>query len=197
MFRRQSDAMISQMAASQWVDLPMFSPVGSVAWTSYGVSPDPPQNVLSAVVGHGTRICQMSRPQHLRFAAASIGVALSATLSSAGASEWGKWFESLKVPGTATGCCSIADCHRTRARVDARGQWWALLTAEWWPAPKWVAVPPERVLAYPRSIDGEAYVCQTAGSPGGTTLGPINGQAYIAAPIDPSVRCFVPPDLGS
>jgi len=128
---------------------------------------------------------------------ASVGLALSVLLSNAGAGDRRQWFESLKVPGTGTGCCSIADCHRTKARLDARGHWWAELRADWWAAAKWVAVPPGRVLTDPRSIDGEAYVCQSAGSPGGTTLGPINGQTYIADPIDPVIRCFVPPDLGS
>lgn len=129
--------------------------------------------------------------------AAAIAFGLTVPAIDAQAIDRKEWFESLKVPGMSTGCCSIADCHRTTARVDAGGQWWVLLRAEWWPAPKWVAVPSERVLTRPPSIDGEAYVCQTVGSPGGTTLGPINGQMYMAAPIDPSVRCFVPPDLGS
>jgi hypothetical protein len=129
--------------------------------------------------------------------AAAIALCLAASSVDAGAIDRKSWFESLTVPGTSTGCCSVADCHRTKARVDPHGHWWALLTAEWWPSPKWVAVPPERVLTRPRSLDGEAYVCQTEGSLGGTTLGPINGETYLAAPVDPSVRCFVPPDLGS
>ena len=112
------------------------------------------------------------------------------------ASDRKEWFDSLKVPGTSTGCCSIADCHRTSAQVDAHGQWLAQLRAEWWPAPRWVAVPPERVLTRPRSIDGEAYVCQTPGIPA-TTRRTFNDRMYLAVPIDPTVRCFVPPDLGS
>jgi hypothetical protein len=122
-----------------------------------------------------------------------IGILLIVTNAfPAAAATRAEWFESLKVPGSSSGCCSVADCHRTKARVDVDGHWWALLQAEWWPEPRWVAVPPERVLTSPRSIDGEAYVCQTAGSR--RALSPING---IAAPIDPVVRCFVPPDLGS
>lgn len=149
-----------------------------------------------AAVGDRTGIRQMSR-WHLAYGAASLGLALSLSPSSACAGDRREWFESLTVPGTSTGCCSIADCHRTEARVDADGHWWARLKEEWWPAPKWVAVPPERVLTRPRSIDGEAYVCETGASPGGMTLGAINGEVYRTAPVDPSVRCFVPPDLGS
>jgi hypothetical protein len=140
------------------------------------------------------RSCLMSGPSRW-MRAAVMGLALSVV--DARASDRAEWFESLKVPGTSTGCCSIADCHRTRARVDVHGRWWALLRAEWWPAPKWVVVPQERVLARPRSIDGDAYVCETGGSPGGTMLGPINGETYEAEPVDPTVRCFVPPDIGS
>ena len=139
----------------------------------------------------------MPRPPDLARGATCCVFALTVALSNADASDTGKWFESLKVPGTSLGCCSIADCHRTDARIDARGQWWVRLRAESWQTPRWRIVPSDRILAEPRSLDGEAYVCQTQGRPERRILGSINGETYIAPAVDPTIRCFVPPDFGS
>jgi len=97
-----------------------------------------------------------------------------------------RWFKSLLMPQTGNSCCDVSDCHQTRAEWRA-GQWWALVEG------KMAPIPPERVLSTPRSIDGEAYVCNGAGYSGeGAASGPTTMQ-----PHDPPIYCFVPPNLGN
>jgi hypothetical protein len=100
-----------------------------------------------------------------------IGIAFAlAPLAGAAAEERGTWFQSLKQPGSGISCCDVADCHQTSA--DWRdGQWWAIVRS------KWTAIPRDRVLGK-KSIDGEAYVCNSE-----------SGSL-------PTIYCFVPPNMG-
>lgn len=77
-----------------------------------------------------------------------------------------QWMRSLKRPDTGTSCCNLNDCNPTDAEWRD-GQWWAVLRGSWIP------VPPEKVLASPLSLDGEAWLCASLSSP--------------------FVYCFVPP----
>lgn len=63
-----------------------------------------------------------------------------------------EWMRSLIRPDTGTSCCSLNDCSPTDAEWRD-GQWWAVVRGEWW------AVPPEKVLSKPLSMDGEAWIC--------------------------------------
>lgn len=84
------------------------------------------------------------------------------------------WFNSLKQPGTGIGCCSMADCRPVDTRVGANG-YEAFVEAvpgdkdaelrtdstgrtAWG---KWVAVPPEKMLAGKENPLGRAVVCYT------------------------------------
>ena len=82
--------------------------------------------------------------------------------------QYDQWFRSLMRPDTKTSCCNLNDCTQTQAewRDD---EWWAVVRGEW------RAIPPEKIVQQPLSIDGEAYVC--AGH---------NGTIF----------CFVPPIHG-
>ena len=80
------------------------------------------------------------------------------------------WFRSLKMPGSNASCCSLKDCDVTDARQEADGSWSALVAGEW------LAVPPDKVLASPLSIDGSAYIC--------------------ASQYSGTVLCFIPPIPG-
>lgn len=92
-------------------------------------------------------------------------------------SDRGDWFKSLKMPGSGSSCCDVADCAQTKAEWR-EGQWWAVVRETWTP------VPPDRVLKSPHSLDGEAYLCSNPG------LAP-NG---VVNPL--VIYCFVPPDMG-
>lgn len=84
----------------------------------------------------------------------------------------GKWFGSLKT-SDGHSCCDVSDCNATKA--DWRdGQWFADVRG------LERAIPPEKVLKHPQSIDGEAYVCATA----------IGNPAYA------TIYCFIPPSPG-
>lgn len=99
-----------------------------------------------------------------------------------------RWFESLKVPGTDASCCNLDDCFQSEARQEPDGSWVAVV------AGKWRAIPPEKVLTTPFSIDGEAYVCHSAGYEGGEAFR--NGAMFTMPPSDPIIYCFVPPIPG-
>lgn len=98
-------------------------------------------------------------------------LALMALAGSASAQDRGEWFRSLKQPGTKTSCCDVSDCKKTEARWQ-HGGWTARsrLTGEM------RQVPHDRVLDDPKSIDGDAYLCE---GPGGR------------------IFCFIPPDFGT
>jgi hypothetical protein len=63
-----------------------------------------------------------------------------------------QWMRSLKRPDTGTSCCSLNDCSPTDAEWHD-GQWWAKYRGAW------RAIPPEKVLSKPLSMDGEAWLC--------------------------------------
>lgn len=105
----------------------------------------------------------------------TIGVVIiCVTCSLAGAQDRGAWFKSLKQPGTGVSCCDVSDCKRTDARWQA-GSWWAVQVMG--PGKgQLISVPREREVRNVPTIDGEAYLCQSA-----------TGRIY----------CFVPPSPGS
>ena len=79
-----------------------------------------------------------------------------------------KWFKSLVQPDTKLSCCDMSDCHQTRA--EWRGDhWYALVEGDW------TQIPPNKIVQTPKTIDGEAYVCN------GTSGKPV------------TIFCFVPP----
>lgn len=89
--------------------------------------------------------------------------------------QYDRFFRSLATNPDAPGarsCCNMSDCHRVDAGQDASGVWWITL-----PAGGRLPVPPNRIIASPLSIDGEAYAC--LGDPKNLEGSPI--------------RCFVPP----
>ncbi len=94
-------------------------------------------------------------------------------VSPALAGDRGDWFASLKQNGSGISCCDVSDCHATEAEWR-RNHWYAVVSEKWTP------VPPESVLQTPRSLDGEAYVCNSAETP--------SSPAFI--------YCFIPPLLG-
>lgn len=100
------------------------------------------------------------------------------------------WFKSLALP-SGLSCCDESDCRRTEAEFRD-GQWHAIVESVHGRA--WMPIPPERVLKEPRSIDGEAYVCATPGSKGGTVSQGV--KLLTLPPSQPHIFCFVPPILG-
>jgi hypothetical protein len=68
-----------------------------------------------------------------------------------------EWMRSLKRPDTGGSCCNLRDCNPTDAEWRD-GQWWAVLRGQW------IAIPPEKVLTHPRSLDGEAWLCASLSS---------------------------------
>jgi hypothetical protein len=76
-----------------------------------------------------------------------------------------EWYESLKEPGTAWSCCSVADCRPTEYRMNGTGY-------EAWLDNQWVRVPQERILVGYSNPVGRAVVCRS----------PANG----------AILCFVP-----
>src|SRR3990167_9171814 len=62
------------------------------------------------------------------------------------------WMRSLIRPDVGTTCCSLNDCQPTDAEWRD-GQWVAIIRGKWTP------IPPEKIVASPLSIDGEAWVC--------------------------------------
>lgn len=79
--------------------------------------------------------------------------------------RYDEFFHSLQRPDGQGSCCSLDDCRQTEAEFRD-GQWFAVVDG------KWRAVPPERVLASPLSIDGEAYICHGDSWPGGQSYTP-------------------------
>ncbi len=75
-----------------------------------------------------------------------------------------QWMRSLTRPDTGTSCCNLNDCSPTDAEWRD-GQWWAMYRGQW------RAIPPEKVLSKPLSMDGEAWLCA----------------------MERTVFCFVPP----
>lgn len=105
----------------------------------------------------------------------------------------GQWFDMLKVPGTTGGCCNMKDCHQTQARQLPDRTWEAVMSDDM--GSRWVKIPPKKVVTSPLSIDGEAYLCHSAGSKGGPAYSPEGGQ-YMSQPSQGLIYCFVPPIPG-
>lgn len=80
------------------------------------------------------------------------------------------WFKSLMRPDTGTSCCDVSDCHKTHAEFR-RGQWHAQHQDG-----SWTPVPSDKIVSDPTSLDGDAYLCESAA-----------GFVY----------CFIPPTPGS
>jgi hypothetical protein len=101
-----------------------------------------------------------------------------------------EWFETLKTP-SGESCCNLSDCSQIPAewRGDTEG-WWVLVSGAWRP------VPADKVLTYPRSIDGAAYLCMGSGSRGDAPAGLGSVSRSISSLLG-VIYCFVPPDLGS
>jgi hypothetical protein len=78
--------------------------------------------------------------------------------------EQDEWMRSLIRPDTGTSCCNLNDCSPTDAEWRG-GQWWAVYKGAW------RAIPPEKVLSKPLSMDGEAWLCA----------------------MERTIFCFVPP----
>ena len=81
-------------------------------------------------------------------------------------SELGRWFQSLRQPGTRASCCSLSDCRLTDYRAGHDG--YEALVGD-----RWVAVPQDKILRGITNPTGRAVVCAR---PEGTIL------------------CFVTPD---
>src|SRR4051794_17706062 len=64
------------------------------------------------------------------------------------------WFRSLRVPGTGTSCCSIADCRPVESRIT--GDHYEVFVDG-----KWLRVPPELILGRADNPTGRAVVCWT------------------------------------
>jgi len=110
----------------------------------------------------------------LRWLTACVLIVVAARFASAPAappdgadpnSPVGKWFQSLKQPGSGASCCSIADCRPVDYRMGTGG-YEAKLDGDW------VHVPEERILHGQTNPTARAIVCRS----------PVNG----------SILCFVP-----
>ena len=64
------------------------------------------------------------------------------------------WFRALRVPGTGTSCCSIADCRPADSRV-VEGHYEVLING------KWLPVPQDLILRDKENPTGRAVVCWT------------------------------------
>jgi|SRR6185312_2482535 hypothetical protein len=64
------------------------------------------------------------------------------------------WFRGLKVPGTGTSCCSIADCRAAESRIV--GDHYEVQIEG-----KWLPVPPDLILPKNDNPTGRAVVCWT------------------------------------
>lgn len=106
----------------------------------------------------------------------------------------GKWFESLKQPGSGTSCCNLTDCHQTKAQQLPDQTWRAILHD--YKGDRWVAIPPDKVVKRPLSVDGEAYICNSEGGAAAKQYDPGMHQTYEASPWEASIFCFIPPIPG-
>jgi len=69
-----------------------------------------------------------------------------------------QWFESLKQPGTAMGCCSESDCH-----ILADSEWRETKDGyEIRVRDRWVVVPPENILDHQPNPTGNVVACYNA-----------------------------------
>lgn len=110
-----------------------------------------------------------------------------------GDSRRSDWFNSLKQPSNGISCCNISDCQQTQARQRPDQSWEAVIDD--YKGHRWVAIPPDKVVKRPLSIDGEAYICASKGSAGGMVYEG-SGEMYKASPYDATIYCFVPPIPG-
>jgi hypothetical protein len=115
---------------------------------------------------------------------------LARRMLAAGDPARAQWFASLRTP-SGESCCDLSDCRVTRAewRGDTQG-WWVLVDGAWRP------VPADKVLDWPRSIDGAAYLCSGSHSWGNTDQAQIRGLQIVPS-LPGAIYCFVPPESGS
>jgi len=111
-----------------------------------------------------------------------------------GTPERDQWMRSLKTPYGGS-CCDLNDCRETEAewRQGDDGEWRWYASVDSYRGKIVVAIPADRVLDEPKSFDGEAYVCHTPGSAGGTTYSPYTSGAQEIPASDPHIYCFIPP----
>lgn len=64
------------------------------------------------------------------------------------------WFQDLRVPGSGTSCCSVADCRPAEYRTSG-DHYEAFIDGQW------LVVPPGRVLQRSDNPTGHAIVCYT------------------------------------
>jgi len=83
----------------------------------------------------------------------------------------GAWFNSLKMPGSGTSCCSIADCKQVDSEWRNDG-WWALAQTK-----GWISIPDGKIIKNKPNIMERAILCTSPG--------------------DQSLYCFLPPDMGT
>jgi hypothetical protein len=78
-------------------------------------------------------------------------------------SELGRWFQSLKQPGSHVSCCSLSDCRITDYRAGKDG-YEVLIDERVVPGatPQWLPVPAEAVLTGVSNPTGRAVVCAHA-----------------------------------
>ena len=105
-----------------------------------------------------------------------LGVMVALALSAE--PDRGAWFKSLKMPGTKTSCCDVADCKKTEAEWKGDG-WTAIVRGVW------RNIPDEKVLEHPKSLDGEAYVCSAD----------ISAAAKEEYRAQATIFCFIPPSM--
>jgi hypothetical protein len=90
--------------------------------------------------------------------------------------DMSKWYQSLKQPGTGTGCCSVADCRPYNSRIV--GSHYEILDHQ-----RWLVVP-DNVVLHRENKAGAAIAClQTQWNYG---FGP------PPAGFSPDILCFIP-----
>jgi hypothetical protein len=89
-----------------------------------------------------------------------------------------QWFDELKQPTSGKPCCKMTDCYRTEARQLADRTWTAIVID--CKGRHWLPIPSDKVVENPRSIDGEAYVC----------------NSLCMGYEETTISCFIPPIPG-
>ncbi len=96
--------------------------------------------------------------------------------------EIAAWYKSLRQPGTALPCCSVADCRTVAYRRTASGGYEALVEGTWH------TVPQTMVMRHTANPVGKAVACYTFVS-GYATL---PGASSEARQDHVEILCFVP-----
>jgi hypothetical protein len=76
------------------------------------------------------------------------------------------WFRSLQAPDGSGSCCDLTDCRTVETRINARGNYEALLTPQSHGQvgmfePAWVEIPMEKTI-FTSNPTGKAVACWTA-----------------------------------